>query len=94
MLQSPRLKYHIHTIGVDPSLNINAIYEQKCLENIKMLYKLAGKFGDQQQFKYILEADMVSTPEEFTDNIPTSPMISSPVKKQVLEYHCVYLLTF
>ena len=35
MFQSPRLKYHIHTIGIDPSLSNNAIYEHKCLENIK-----------------------------------------------------------
>ena len=37
MLQSPRLKYHVQTIGIDPSLRNNAIYEHKCLENIKKL---------------------------------------------------------
>ena len=26
MLQSPRLKYHVHTIGIDQSLRNNAIY--------------------------------------------------------------------
>ena len=66
MLQSPRLKYHVQTIGVDPSLSNNTIYEHKCLENIKKLYKQAGKCDGQQQFKDILEADMVSTPEGFT----------------------------
>ena len=35
MLQSPRLKYHVHAIGIDQSLSNNAIYENKCLENIK-----------------------------------------------------------
>ena len=35
MLQSPRLKYHVQTIGIDQSLSNNAIYEHKCLENIK-----------------------------------------------------------
>ena len=35
MLQSPRLKYHLHNIGIHPSLSNNNIYEHKCLENIK-----------------------------------------------------------
>ena len=26
MLQSPRLKYHVHTIGIDQSLSNNALY--------------------------------------------------------------------
>ena len=62
MLQSPRLKYHVQAIGIDPSLSNNNIYEHKCLENIKKLYKQAGKCDDQQQFKDIIEAAMVSTP--------------------------------
>ena len=31
MLQSPRLKYHVQTIGIDPSVNNNDIYEHKFL---------------------------------------------------------------
>ena len=31
MLQSPRLKYHVQNIGIDPSLSNNTIYENKCL---------------------------------------------------------------
>ena len=31
MLQSPRLKDHVHTIGTDQSLSNNAIYKHKCL---------------------------------------------------------------
>ena len=58
MLQSPQLKYHVHTIGIHPSLSNNAIYEHKFLANIKILYKQAGKCDDQQQFKDILEADI------------------------------------
>ena len=57
------MKYHVRTIGIDPSLSNNTIYEQKCLENIKTLYKQAGKFDDYQKCKDILEADMVSNPE-------------------------------
>ena len=80
-LLSVRLKYHVHTFVIDQSLRNNAIHEQKCLENIKKLYKQAGKCDNQQQFKYILEADMVSNPEGFTKNSLISPMKSSPVKK-------------
>ena len=81
MSQSPQLKYHVHTIGIDPSLSNNTIYEHKCLENIKRLYKQDGKCDYKKQFKYILEADMVYTPEVSTNNSPISPMTSSPVKK-------------
>ena len=35
MLQSPRLKYHVQTIGIDQSLSNNALYEHKFHENIK-----------------------------------------------------------
>ena len=35
MFQSPRLKYHKQTIGIDQSLSKNAIYKHKYLENIK-----------------------------------------------------------
>ena len=94
MLQSPRLKNLVNTIGIDPSLSNNAIYDDKYLENIKTLYKKVGKCDNQQQFKDILEAAMVSTIEGFTDNSPISPMTSSPFKNQVLENHCACLLTF
>ena len=35
MLQSLRLKYHVHTIGIHRYLSNNARYEHKCFENIK-----------------------------------------------------------
>ena len=63
MLQSTRLKDHVQNIGIDPSLSNNAIYEHKCLKNIKKLYKQAGMCDDQKKFKDILEAAMVYTPE-------------------------------
>ena len=81
MLKSPRINYHVQTIGIHPSLSNNAIYEHKCLENIKKLYKQDGKCDDHQQFKDILEAAMVSTPEGFTENSPISPMKPTPAKK-------------
>ena len=82
MLQSPRLKDHVQTIVIDPSLRNNTIYEHKCLENIKTLYKQAGKCYNQQQFKDIFKAAMVSTPEGFTYNSHISTRTSTPVKKQ------------
>ena len=81
MLQSPRLKYHVQTIGIDQSLSNNAIYEHKYLENIKTLYKQYGKGDYQQQFKDILGAAIVYTSEGFTYNIPIYPMTSTPIKK-------------
>ena len=81
MLQSPRLKYNVQTIGIEQFLSNNAIYEHKCLENIKKLYKQDGKSDDQQQLKDVIEDAMVSTPELFTDNSLISPMTSTPVKK-------------
>ena len=45
MLQSPRLKDHIQTIGIDQSLSNNAIYEHKYFENIKNKWK-SGQCDD------------------------------------------------
>ena len=35
LLQSPQLKYHVYTIGIDQYLSNYALYENKCLEEIK-----------------------------------------------------------
>ena len=43
--------------------------------------KQAGKCDDQQKFKDILEAAMVSTPEVFIDNSPIYLMTSPTVKE-------------
>ena len=81
VLQSPRLKDLVNTIGVDQSLSNNALFEHKCLQNIKNIYKHAGNWDNQKQFKDILEAAIVSTPEGFTNNGPRSTMKPTPVKK-------------
>ena len=80
MFQSLRLKYHVQTIVTDPSLRNSAIYEHKCLEKIKKLYKQAGKCDYQQQFKYIIEDAMVSTTEGSTNNSPIYTRTSTPLK--------------
>ena len=81
MLQSTRLKDNLHTIGIDQYLSKNAIYEHKCLQNIKKLYKQAGKCDYRQEFKNNLEHAMVSASYGFTDNSKVSPMKSASVKK-------------
>ena len=81
MLQSSQPKDCVQTIDIYPYLRNNAIYEHKCLENIKTLYKQYVKCYDQKQFKDIIESAMVSTTEVFTDISPISPMTSSPFKK-------------
>ena len=43
MLQSLRIKDHVKNIGIDQRLINNALFEHKCLKNIKKLYKHAGK---------------------------------------------------
>ena len=53
MLQSLQMKDHVKSIGIYQSLSKNSLYEYKCLQNIRKLYKQAGKCDDQQQFKYI-----------------------------------------
>ena len=63
ILQSPCLKDHVKTVGIDQSLSNNALFEHKCIQNINKLYKHSGKCDGQQWFKYILEEDMVSTPK-------------------------------
>ena len=51
------------------------------MNNIKKIYQHAGKSDDQQNFKDIIEAALLSTPEGVTDNRPNVHMTSSPVKK-------------
>ena len=48
---------------------------------MKNIYQHAGKCDDQQNLKDILDAAMVSTPEEIIDGSPSFPMKSTPVKK-------------
>ena len=48
---------------------------------MKKIYQHAGKCDDQKNLKDILDAAMVSTPEEVTYKSPNVPMTSTPVKK-------------
>ena len=94
MLQSPRLKYRMKTIGIDQSFSNSTIFEQRYLQNIKKLYKHAEKCDNQQQFKDVLEAAMVSTTEGINDNTSIYPMTPQHPRNQVLENHCIFSLTY
>ena len=61
------------TIGVDQYLISSEIYEHIFMENIKKIYKSAGRFDYKQQYKAIIEATPASTPEGFTENSPMPP---------------------
>ena len=75
LLLSKRLEKHMVDIGFDQSLSNSDLYKHRCLENIKKLYKTAGKYEDQQHYKTMIESAMVSTPEGC---IEKSPMITNP----------------
>ena len=45
------------------------------------MYQHSGKCDDQQKIKYILEDDMVSTPEEITKDSTSLPMSQTKTKK-------------
>ena len=83
------------TIGIDQSLSNSAFYEHRFLENINKLYKSYGKFDNQQQYKDIIEAEMISTTEIFTDNIPISPgpsvTVKNPITRQLLHIFTVFV---
>ena len=82
MLQSPCLKDHMKTIGIDQSLSNSAIFENMCLQNTNKLYKNSRKRDDQQQFKDIFEAAMFLTPEGLTANSTISPITPPTLKKK------------
>ena len=61
MLKSSRLEDHMKTISIDQLLCKMSYFEQNFLNNIKKIYRHAGKFDDQQNLKDILDTAMVST---------------------------------
>ena len=51
------------------------------MNNTKKIYQHAVKYDDLQNIKDVLEADLISTLDIFTDNSPNVHTTSSPVKK-------------
>ena len=76
------------TIGVELLLSNSAMYKHRCLENIKKLCKSSGKCDNQQKYKAIIEAEIFSTPQIFTDNSSMSPgpsvTVRNPIARKVL----------
>ena len=66
MLQSSRLEDHMKTIGIDQTSFTRSSFEQRCMNKIKNIYQHAGKCDDQQNLKYIIDADILSNPEGVT----------------------------
>ena len=62
MLQLPRLKYHMKTFGIDQSVSNGASLNTNFWITLKK-YQHDGECDNQQEFKDILEAAMVSTTE-------------------------------
>ena len=64
------------------------MYEHRCLENIKKLYKCDGTCDYQHEYQAIIEADMVLNPEGLTYNSPvdvvTSGNINNPSISKLL----------
>ena len=69
------------TIGVEQYLSDNDLYEHRCLENNKKLYKPSDKFDDQQKFKAIIEAEIFSITRGFTEKIPMDMGTQVTMKK-------------
>ena len=67
MLQSSRLEDHMNNIGMELSSFNMSSFEHRCMKNIKKIYQHAGKCGDQQNPKDIIDAAIISTPEGVTD---------------------------
>ena len=62
MLQSSRLEDHMDTIGIDQYSFARSSFEHRCMNSIKNIYQHAGKCDDQQNFKDIIDAAIISTP--------------------------------
>ena len=71
----------VYLSGIDQSSFTRSSFEHRCMKIIKNIYQHAGKSDDQQNLKDIIDADILSTLEGFTDNSPNVHMKSSPVKK-------------
>ena len=84
----------MNTIGIDQSLCNRSYFEHKILNNIKNIYQHADKCDDQQNLKDIIDAAMVSNPEDIIYDSPSLPMTQTTVKNQVLGNHCVFSPTY
>ena len=68
------------TIRVEIFLSNSDLYEHRCLENIKKLYKSDGKYDDQQKYRDIIESSTVSTIYGINENTPMAMVTSGTMK--------------
>ena len=94
MLQSPRLKYHVQTIAIDQSLSRNSIYGHKCIENIKMYTNNLLSVTTSNNSKIFLSLLWFLLLKDSPTTIIYLPGHQHQSRNQVLENHCVRLLTF
>ena len=73
MVQSPRLKYHVQTIGIDQSLSNDALYEHKCLENIKNYPNKLVSVTTSRNSKIFLRILCFLLPEDSLITVPYLP---------------------
>ena len=94
MLQSKRLKYHVQTIGIDPSLSKNTINEHKCLENIKNYTNKLVSVTTSNNLKIFLRVLWFLLMKDSPKTVLYIPGHQHHSRNQVLENHCVCLLLF
>ena len=90
MLKSPRLEDHTKVIGIYQLLCNRSSFEHRCMNKIKKIYQHAGKYDNRQNLRDILDAAMVLTTEEVTDESLHVSMTSTSVPKTMLGNHCVF----
>ena len=56
-------------------LSNTTMYAHRCLEDIKILYTSSIKWDYQHQYKPIIKAAILSTPEIFTNSSPKLPVL-------------------
>ena len=93
-LQSPRLKCHVQTIGIDPSLSNNTIYEHKCLDNIKNYKNKLVSVTTSNNSKIFLGIIWFLLLKYSPTIVLYLPVHHHQSINQVLKNHCVCLLTF
>ena len=94
MLQSPRLKDHVQTIGIDQSLRNNALYKYKFLENIKNYTNMLVSVTTSNNSKILSRLLWFLLLKDSPMTVPYLPWNQHQSRNQVLENHCVFSLTF
>ena len=82
------------TIGVEQSLCNRSSFEHNFLNDIKNIHQHAVKCDDQKKLKDVLDAAMVSTPEEITHYSHSLHMNQTTVKTSTSKSQCLFTSIF